>query len=362
MTEVRAAALCAGYGRQEVLHEVDLDVHSGGLTGLLGPSGCGKSTLVRVIAGFHRPTAGTVQIGDRTVDGPGVRVRPEKRRVGIVPQDVALFPNLDVAGNVGYGVRRWGRIDRQRVAAMLDMVGLPDAGALRVHQLSGGMQQRVAVARALAPQPDVILLDEPFGALDPSLRAAVRSDVRAALRSSGTTAVLVTHDQEEALSLCDRVAVMRDGRIVHEGTPGDVYRRPASLWAARFVGDLVELPVVHDTADTGRVSTALGELTVEGVVVERGEGPSDAAVHGDRAVATLRPEQIHLDPAGVGARVGAVTYFGHDALIDLRLEDPAGPAAQAQAVKWRISGQAPPAVGDLVRVAVAGPSRVFRGV
>ncbi|MEZ5117100.1 MAG: ABC transporter ATP-binding protein [Candidatus Nanopelagicales bacterium] len=355
MTAVEVEGVDAAYGDVEVLRAVSLDAPSGLLTGVLGPSGCGKSTLVRVIAGFHRPTGGTVRIGGRAVDGPDGFVPPERRRVGIVPQDVALFPHLTVAQNVGYGTRRGlrRRPDEAVVQRALTLVALPDAGPLRPDQLSGGQQQRVAVARALAADPDVVLLDEPFGSLDPSLREQVRAQVRSALRASGSTALLVTHDQEEALSLCDRVVVLRDGRVVQSGTPEQVYREPDSLWGARFVGDLVELSP-HSAVCEGRVDTALGCLPVSAVITD----PESAAGVGVAPVVTVRPEQVVLDPAsGVSAVVVDVTYFGHDALIGLRVEGDA--PAEGVRVVSRVTGVRPPAVADRVRVSVQGAARAY---
>ena len=346
MTAVDLDGVRADYGTHTALDGVTLHVPAGLLTAVLGPSGCGKSTMVRVIAGFHHTAGGTVRIGDRVVDDPDTYVRPEKRRIGVVPQDVSLFPNLDVAGNVGYGIRRWGRFDRARVAELLDLIGLPGTGELRVHELSGGQQQRVAVARALAPEPLAVMLDEPFSALDQALRESVRRDVRSALRASGTTAVLVTHDQEEALSIADHVALMCRGRIIQAGTPRDLYQRPASLWAARFLGDLVELPA---EGDDRLVDTPLGVL------------PVGSEVHGDpdvsAPVAALRPEQIVAHPDGVDGRVAAVTYFGHDAMVTVNVVRRGGGVLP---VAWRTSGPSVPQEGEAVRLRVEGAVRVFR--
>ena len=374
MSRIQLLDVTATYGKHTALDGLDLNVPEGSLTALLGPSGCGKTTAVRVIAGFHRVATGSVRIGDRVVDDADTFVRPEKRTVAVVPQDVALFPNLDVAGNVGYGIRKWGRFNKDRVAHLLAMVGLPDSGKMRVHQLSGGQQQRVAVARAMAPQPSAVMLDEPFGALDPGLREAVRRDVRKALQEAGTTAVLVTHDQEEALSLCDEVALMRDGRLVQQGRPADVYERPATLWAARFLGDVVELPIGSfgdragatslgdraeaDTSseaaaakapsDLAGVDTPLGRLPVEEVVNDSDYSGQD--------LATVRPEQLRRDPDGVSATVTGVEYYGHDAMASLTVHGPRGPAD----LRWRVEGHAVPKPGEQVPVSVAGGVRVFR--
>src|SRR5579871_3541344 len=218
MRQVAVTGLHKAFGAHPVLTGVDLEVPAGSLTAILGPSGSGKTTLLRLLAGFDRADAGTITIGDGLVDGSGVYVAPERRRIGYVPQEGSLFPHLTVEANVGFGLsardRRTGRAE-----TMLEMVGLGGLGRRYPHQLSGGQQQRVALARALAIEPAVVLLDEPFSSLDASLRASVRSEVRDVLREACTTTILVTHDQDEALSLADRVAVLRDGVIVQEAAP-----------------------------------------------------------------------------------------------------------------------------------------------
>src|SRR5690606_34432698 len=228
---------------------------------------CGKTTLLRCIAGFERIDEGSIRLGDSVVAGPGVHQPPHRRRFAVVPQEGALFPHLSVAGNVGYGLDRAAR-DRGRVDEVLELVGLAGYGRRMPHELSGGQQQRVAVARALAPRPAMILLDEPFSALDAPLRAEPRRDVRPALHEDGATAILATHDQEEALSLADQVAVMRDGRVVQQGTPTSVYAAPADAWVGGFVGGAVLLPGSRSPAG---VRTVLGDLAL------RGAPPSSSA-------------------------------------------------------------------------------------
>jgi iron(III) transport system ATP-binding protein len=336
MTQVQVRGLDASYGADPVLTGLDLDVPSGAIAAVLGESGSGKTTLLRVLAGFLRPSAGTVAFGDRVVVGPGVWVPPEKRRVGIVPQEGALFPHLDVAGNIAFGLPRGSD---SRVEEVLELVGLAGMGRARPHELSGGQQQRVAVARALAPQPDVVLLDEPFTALDASLRTRLRAEVREVLAAVGTTAVLVTHDQEEALSTADVVAVMRDGRVVQTGTPEQVYGDPADLGVARFVGELVELPAA--SAIEGWVECALGRVEVAGA----------------GSTLVLRPEQLSLScplpgatPSGV---VRSTSYHGHDSLLTVELGD-------GSQVPVRVSGvSAPPRPGEPVVVTVSGRGHLF---
>ncbi|MEU3600370.1 ABC transporter ATP-binding protein [Streptomyces sp. NPDC006798] len=313
---LRITAVTSSYGRgpgaQRVLDGLDLTVGPGELAAVLGPSGCGKTTLLRIVAGFIAPDSGEIALGDRIVSGPGVAVPPERRGIGIVAQEGALFPHLSVARNVAFGLTRTGRAERRsRAAGMLALVGLADYGDRMPHELSGGQQQRVALARALAPRPALVLLDEPFNALDSALRAGLRSDVRAALRASGTTAVLVTHDQEEALSCADRVAVIRDGRVAQSGTPHELYAAPADPWVASFVGEAVLLPA---TADGRTATTPLGEVAV----------PADASGAGTVA---LRPEQLALVPVSgataggrVVGRVTEVRYHGHDTLTLLDVD------------------------------------------
>ena len=248
MSDVVVRGLTAGYGGADVLDHLDLEVPSGSLAAVLGTSGSGKTTLLRVLAGFIRPSRGSVSFGERVVaragtDAQDAFVPPEKRRVGIVPQEGALFPHLNVSANVGFGLPRGSRA---RIDEVLEMVDMGAYAQARPHDLSGGQQQRVALARALAPRPDIILFDEPFSALDAGMRTQLRAQVREVLRDQGTTAVLVTHDQDEALSTADLVAVMRHGRIVQTGTPREIYEAPIDLGVARFVGDAVELPATTD--------------------------------------------------------------------------------------------------------------------
>ena len=357
MTAVTARGVTVGYGATAVLDHLDLDVPSGAIAAVLGSSGSGKTTLLRVLAGFLTPAAGSVRFGDRVVAsaGPGrppVFVPPERRRVGIVPQEGALFPHLDVRANVGFGLpRRSGA----RIDEMLDLVGLRDFGRARPQDLSGGQQQRVALARALAPAPDVVLLDEPFSSLDAALRGRLRAEVRDLVKTVGATAILVTHDQDEALSTADLLAVMRSGRIVQSGTPIEVYESPADLEVARFVGEAVELPAVPGR---GAARCALGEVPVH---------PGHDLGPETPAVLVLRPEQLVLGPEqpALESRIGAgpgtgvvreVAYHGHDSLVRVELPDGSRVAA-------RVAGGAePPAPGRTVTITVTGRGRIFPAV
>lgn len=282
---------------------VDLTVAEGELFALLGPSGSGKSTLLRLVAGFEPVDSGRILLAGREVSGPDGWVEPEHRGVGLVPQGETLFPHLSVGQNVEFGIRG----DRDRAVEVLDLVGLADRFDSRTDELSGGERQRVALARALAPRPKLVLLDEPFSALDAALRRRLRREVVEILRTAGAAAVLVTHDQEEALALADRVAVLRDGRITQCATPADLYARPCDQWTARFVG---EVNIVSGDIADGRASTVLGDVAV-------GSGSDtgiDAAVSG-RCNLALRPEQLTIRPSLDGpARLVAVEFRGHHAI------------------------------------------------
>jgi len=238
------------YGDVNAVDHISLAVAQGEILVLLGPSGCGKTTTLRLIAGLERPDSGEVLLNGAVVAGKRW-VEPENRHIGLVFQDYALFPHLSVEANVNFGLRGWSRGDKStRVNKLLDLVGLPNLGKRMPHELSGGQQQRVALARALAPKPDVILLDEPFSNLDAALRTQVRMEVRDILKETGTTAVFVTHDQEEALSLSDQVAVMFDGLIAQFGPPQQVYVHPSSPEVAAFVGEANFIPgEAHQTEE-----------------------------------------------------------------------------------------------------------------
>jgi iron(III) transport system ATP-binding protein len=331
-------------GRQ-ILHGIDLTVPSGTTTAVLGPSGCGKSTLLRVIAGFLRPDAGEVRLGGEVVAGPGEWVSPERRGFGYVAQEGNLFPHLDVASNIVYGLPRRERRARVRVDELLELVGLSgDHASRRPDQLSGGQQQRVALARALARRPRIVLLDEPFSALDPELRVATRDAVAAALRHEQATVVLVTHDQAEALSFADQVAIMHDGRFSQVGSPADVYRAPVDRRSAVSLGEACFLP---GQLRGGVVTCALGDLPVPGVA---GNGACEVLI---------RPEQLRLADPDAEACVAEVTkaaFYGHDALVELLLDDQPGRPVTLSA---RTFGGAAPAVGSRVSITVDGQPHVI---
>ncbi len=310
MAGINVRGLTVGFDGTEVLHGVDLDVIAGQVTALLGPSGCGKTTLLRAIAGLEIPDAGEIEIGDTIVAGAGTNVAAERRRVGMVFQDWALFPHLTVAGNVAFGLPRADR-KGPKVEAALEMVGLGGFGDRSPGTLSGGQQQRVALARALAPEPSALLLDEPFSNLDTALRSKVRTEVHELLHRVGITTVFVTHDQDEAFVLGDDVAVMSEGVIVQQAPPHRIYTEPADAWVARFVGDANLVP---GAMSGGFAETAVGRVPVRSSV----SGAVDVL---------LRPEDLrilsaeqHADGA-CDAVVELAEYYGHDTVYVVALSD-----------------------------------------
>ena len=319
MSGLRISDLHKSFGAHSVLAGLDLEVPAGSLTAILGSSGSGKTTLLRLLAGFDVPDRGAVKIGARVLDDEGSHLHPEHRRIGYVPQEGGLFPHLTVEANVAFGLSRAAR--RQGVGNLLEMVGLADLPRRYPHQLSGGQQQRVALARALAVKPEIVLLDEPFASLDAHLRASVREEVGRILRESSTTALLVTHDQDEALSFADLVAVLRDGKIAQCATPQDLYAQPVDDELARFVG---EANIIAGVLDGTLVDTPLGKLPVQW----RGEQlPNGSAVN-----ILIRPEQIDLRLAdggeprlgdaaeGLSGRIERAGYHGHDAVLHVRID------------------------------------------
>jgi iron(III) transport system ATP-binding protein len=334
---LRLSGLQKSFGSTRAVDGVELEVEAGSVCALLGPSGCGKTTTLRLIAGLEHPDGGEIAIGDRVLCGNGTFLAPEKRRIGMVFQDYALFPHLDVAGNVGYGLGR--RPDRERVAEVLELVGLEAEADRPVHELSGGQQQRVALARALAPTPELILLDEPFSNLDATLRDRLRQEVREILGRARVTTLFVTHDQAEALSIAETVAVMRDGKVAQLGTPEEIYSRPSSRWVARFLG---EVEVVAGDAADGRITCELGSFNSE-----HPDGPVDVL---------LRPESIAIGLSGpehaAHAEIIGRRFFGHDQLVELRM--PSG-----QTIRSRRLGFPAWHPGDKVRAWIDGPTDVL---
>ncbi len=346
MRTLHLSGITASLQGHPVLRGVDLVVPAGTTTAVLGPSGCGKTTLLRVVAGFLAPDAGQVRLGDDVLAGPGRWVAPERRGLGYVAQEGNLFPHLDVGANITYGLPRRERRARAQVAELLELVGLPPHVATRrPDQLSGGQQQRVALARALARQPQMVLLDEPFSSLDPELRVATREAVSAALVHVHATVLLVTHDQAEALSFADQVAIMHDGRFAQVGPPADLYRAPNGRRSAAALGDVCFLPgEVRDHV----VTCAVGTLPATGA-----DGISG------RVDVVIRPEQVRLgDPADAAcvAEVTRTAYFGHDALVELRIEGGSGAVPRIAA---RTFGGSVPPMGSRVSVRIDGTAHVL---
>jgi iron(III) transport system ATP-binding protein len=344
MSDLRICGLQKSFDGNPVLHGIDLSVERGTLLALLGPSGSGKTTLLRVLCGFERADRGSVEIDGRRVVGDALHVPSEQRRIGYVPQEGALFPHLSVADNIVFGLPRTQRRVRHRVSELLELVGLPAAFADRApQQLSGGQQQRVALARALAPSPTLVMLDEPFSSLDAALRLETRQAVASALAAAGATAVLVTHDQSEALSLGHEVAVLWQGKLIQTDTPEMIYRRPVTRELASFIGEAV---LLQGVAARDRVTCELGELTLS---APARDGAVDVMV---------RPEQIRLwranettpdGTASFDAIVQDVTFQGQDAGVALQLQ-----SAARTVVRARVPGYRTPQPGERVRLAIDG--------
>ncbi len=350
MSDIRIRQLSKAFGAHAVLHDIDLTIDGGSLVALLGPSGSGKTTLLRLVCGFERADAGSIAIGGEAVAGQGLHRPPERRRIGYVPQEGGLFPHLSVAENIVFGLPRAQRRVQHRVDELLEMVGLSASHASRApQQLSGGQQQRVALARALAPSPSVVLLDEPFSSLDAALRVETRDAVRDALAAAGATAMLVTHDQAEAMSLGDRVAVLWQGRLIQADTPRALYRRPATRELAAFVGDAVMVPASVD---------ASGAFARCGLGVLRLSAP--AAPGGGEAM--LRPEQVRVlaageaatGAAGFDAVVTAVRFNGPDAGLSLRTCTP-----EPLWLRASVPGHRAPVEGATVRAVIEGEAVIY---
>ena len=305
--------LAHAYGKYTVVDGLSLHLAPGTIGCLLGPSGCGKTTVLRCIAGFERPDAGVIKVGGEIVSAPGQHVATERRQIGMVFQNYALFPHLNVARNIAFGLQAMASAARRsRVDELLDLVGLASQASKYPHELSGGQQQRVALARALAPRPRLLLLDEPFSSLDVDLRERLAAEVRAILRAEGTTAILVTHDQHEAFAMADEVGVMQRGRIEQWDTPYNLYHRPLNRFVADFVGQGVFVP--------GEVLAEAAIRIELGVLRHVQAGAAVPWKSGDRVSVLLRPDDIvHDDASTVSAQVVAKAFRGAEFLYTLRL-------------------------------------------
>jgi iron(III) transport system ATP-binding protein len=342
VTGLSVAGISATYGANLALRGVSLEVPKGCIAAVLGPSGSGKSTLLRVIAGLHRPTQGEIRLGDQLVSGSGCWVNPERRRVGLVPQGSSLFPHLTVAENIGFGMRdKRSAAAKARIAHFLALADLSDLAKRRPHEISGGQAQRVAVLRALAPEPAIVLLDEPFSALDVGLRATLRDQVWSLLREAHATAIWVTHDRAEALGYADQVSLLHAGQLVQTGTPQEVYEQPASPWAATFIGDGV---IISGRSDGRVADTAWGFVAHQGGQVGRVE-------------LLVRPEFVQVWPRqqGVRARVLSSRFLGHETITSLELL-----ADHNQVLTANISHGPVPAAGEVVGVGIAGAVPAFQ--
>lgn len=327
-------SLSKSFAGQRVLSNLNLDVHEKEFLAVLGGSGSGKTTLLRLISGFDTPDSGEIHINDRVVFSKSTNVLAEERRVGFVPQDAALFPHLSVAGNIEFGLAKHSSAQKTaRVAELLRLVDLVGFENRMPHELSGGQRHRVALARALAPKPDLILLDEPFSSLDAELRVRLREDVRKVIAKAGITAIMVTHDQEEALSMASRVAILREGEFAQIGNPSEIYQSPADIEMATFLGDSV---IINGVIQNEKIVTDLGLLT-----------PLNKVVNGATGRVAIRPENFYLqpNPNGEGEVIGR-QYFGHDALVEVKL-----PKLVIQA---RANGPFAPELGMKVTVWVRG--------
>jgi iron(III) transport system ATP-binding protein len=322
------------FGTQTVLKGLSLDVADGEFVAVLGSSGSGKTTLLRLIAGFDEPDSGEISISGKLVASKNVFVAAEARKVGYVPQDAALFPHLSVFENVAFGLKGLSKVARvDRVRQLLKLVSMESFENQSATELSGGQKHRVALARALAPEPELILLDEPFAALDAELRTRIREEIKQVLDKVSSTTILVTHDQEEALSIADRVALLRDGNFAQVGNPREIYSAPVDLGVATFLGDSV---IVDGVIESGKVSTSLGQLTL-----------LNSAKEASRGKVAIRPENFYLQPDlnGDSIVVGR-QFFGHDAVVEVK--------TPKQLIRARSSGPFAPEVGMKVTVWVRG--------
>jgi iron(III) transport system ATP-binding protein len=343
MSEIELRSAAKRFGEAPVLDDVNLTVTEGSMTAILGASGSGKTTLLRIIAGFERLDAGVLSIEGRVVDDGTRTLAPQHRRIGYVPQDGALFPNLTALANIGFGLPRR---ERARASELLEIVGLAGMGDRRPHQLSGGQQQRVALARALAVRPSVVLLDEPFSSLDAALRESVRRDVGRILKNAGTTTILVTHDQDEALSMADQVALLQNGRILAAASPRELYSAPATAAVANSLG---HVNVLMASLRGERATCVLGEISLAEVSAS------------ERGLVLVRAENIDVResraPGLVEARVTQFDYFGHDSIAYVEVSGPGG--GRPVEIVARIVGDRILAVGQPVWLGTNGPGRTL---
>jgi iron(III) transport system ATP-binding protein len=353
MSTLELHDLNKSYGSHRALDNVSLSVPTGSRTVVVGPSGSGKTTLLRMIAGFEFPDTGRLTLDGQTLVDSTHEVPAHQRQIGYVPQDGALFPHMSVAANIGFGLSLKGAEKQQRIAELMDSVALEAKMAERwPHELSGGQQQRVALARALAQQPRLMLLDEPFSALDTGLRAAMRKMVARLLEETGVTTILVTHDQSEALSFADQLAVMRHGRLVQSGHPLDLYRYPEDEQTALFLGDAVVMPA--------RIEAGWAHCDLGRIPVNNHRNNSSAQI-------MLRPEQLQLvsvlpgdsDTSGCRAMVTERDFSGNTCTLTVVLHPAASQEPAGRSLLVRSSGMYAPPAGSAVQVSTIGHAHVL---
>lgn len=346
MTSLSISHLSVNFGERSVISDLSFDLKQGEIASLLGPSGCGKTTLLRAIAGLIQPNSGTIRFGTQLVGVSSVVLPPNKRGTGYVPQQGALFPHLTVAKNIAFGLDRELNSKKQIseiTEEMVNLIGMQGLEKRLPSQLSGGQQTRVALARALAIKPRLILLDEPFSALDAVLREELRTEVVGLLRKLGSTAILVTHDREEALVSSDRVILMRDGRVAQNGTPEEVYETPVSPEIAASTGDVLILPA--QLLDSGRIRYSLSP---------EGSASQDSA----SGHVVIRPEEIQvsrISQEGIEGSLTHIDYYGHDAVLTVNVE------GSLTLIKARVAGATEFTLGEKVYLKHLGPIRYFAG-
>lgn len=344
MTSLSISQLSVKLGEREIISDLSFDLRQGEIASLLGPSGCGKTTLLRAIAGLIQPTGGTIRFGSQLVGVSSVVLPPNKRGTGYVPQQGALFPHLNVAKNISFGLDRELYTKKQIseiTEEMINLIGLPGFENRLPSQLSGGQQTRVALARALAIKPKLILLDEPFSALDAVLRDELRSEVVGLLRKLGSTAILVTHDREEALVSSDRVILMRSGRVVQDGTPEEVYEAPISPEIAASTGDVLVLAA---------------QKLIDGQTRYPLSSSGIAEIGSDTGYVVIRPEEIQVSSNSVEGIEGSlihIDYYGHDAMLTVEVLNSRTP------IKARVVGPTQFVLGQKVYLKHIGPVRYF---
>ncbi|CAB4575857.1 MAG: ATP-binding cassette domain-containing protein [Actinobacteria bacterium] len=344
MTSLSVSHLFVNFGDREVISDLSLDLAEGEIASLLGPSGCGKTTLLRAIAGLIQPSAGTIRFGSQLVGVSSVVLPPSKRKTGYVPQQGALFPHLSVAKNISFGLDReqYSQSEISQIAAeMISLIGMSGLEDRMPYQLSGGQQMRVALARALAIKPKLILLDEPFAALDAAFRDELRTEVIGLLRSLGSTALLVTHDREEALVSSDRVILMRGGQVAQSGTPEEVYEAPNSAETAASTGDVLTLPALK---------SALGVIDYPLSISK------SSSADGQSGYVVIRPEEIRVSKEIGNGQEGVlkhIDYYGHDAMLTIDL------TRSSTIIRARVAGPAEFTVGQKVYLEHVGPVRYF---